>query len=826
MSKSLYVDPVLTRASGKIEFNSIPVCTYNKTVAQELKEKNFKKTDLVRIYRDITILREFETMLNLIKTQKNYNGVDTTYPGPAHLSIGQEAACVGQAYYLTKDDFNFGSHRSHSEILAKSLSCIEKLSDKELMDTMENFLGGKTLRSVEKLDATLGAPKDTKELAIRFILYGALSELFARETGFHKGMGGSMHAFFLPFGVYPNNAIVGGSAGIATGAALYKKTQHKNGIVICNIGDGSLGRGPVWEAMNFASMDQYKKLWEEKGGMPILFNVFNNSYAMGGQTRGETMAYDMCARLGAGVNPDEMYAERIDGFNPLAVIEAMGRKLDILRKGEGPVLLDTVTYRYSGHSTSDQNAYRTAEEIEAWKQYDPIITYRKNIVEAKVCKDSECEAILAETIERMTKICAHAADPAVSPYADFKADPLFIERTMFSNETVKAFSDEEPKMLQTREESTCLKRLAGKERCPIKDGKPVSKMKLFNMRDALSEVIINRFYEDPTLISYGEDVRDWGGAYAVMRDMNQSVPYSRLFNSPISEAAIVATAVGYAMCGGRALIELMYADFIGCAGDEIFNQMSKWQAMSAGILKMPVVLRVSVGSKYGAQHSQDWTALCAHIPGLKVCFPATPYEAKGLLESALQGTDPVVFFESQRIYDVGEDFHEGGVPAERYTIPMGQTTKIRDGKDITIVTIGAVLYRALKAADALKEKFGMDAEIINVPSLVPLDYSGLVESVKKTGRVVLVSDACTRGSFLNDIAQNLTTLCFDYLDAPAVVVGAKNWITPPFEFDAEFFPQDSWILDAINDKIVPLPGYVSQNGVTETEQMRRARLGV
>ena len=209
MPKSLFVDPVATRAAGSIHFEDIPVCTYNKTVAEE--RANYSDADLIRIYRDITILREFEHMLTLIKTQANYNGIETTYPGPAHLSLGQEASCVGEAYLLDKDDIIFGSHRSHSEILAKSLSCIEKMSDQELMDVMENFLGGKTLRAVEKF----GKTDDVKELAIRFILYGTLAEIFARENGFHHGMGGSMHAFFLPFGVYPNNAIVGGSATIS-----------------------------------------------------------------------------------------------------------------------------------------------------------------------------------------------------------------------------------------------------------------------------------------------------------------------------------------------------------------------------------------------------------------------------------------------------------------------------------------------------------------------------------------------------------------------------------------------------------------------------------
>ncbi len=328
------------------------------------------------------------------------------------------------------------------------------------------------------------------------------------------------------------------------------------------------------------------------------------------------------------------------------------------------------------------------------------------------------------------------------------------------------------------------------------------------------------------MIAYGEDCRDWGGAFAVYRGMMDALPHSRLFNSPLAEGAIVGTAVGYALSGGRALVELMYADFIGCAGDEIFNQMSKWQAMSAGILKMPLVLRVSVGSKYGAQHSQDWTALCAHIPGLKVCFPATPWEAKGLMETALRGTDPVVFFESQRIYDVGEQFHEGGVPEERYEITIGDTNKVRDGKDITILTIGAALYRAVDAAKQLSEKYGMEADIINIHSLVPLDYTGIIESVRKTGKVLLVSDACARGSYMNDVARNITELCFDDLDAPAVVVGARNWITPPFEFDEFFFPQASWILDAINEKLVPLSGYEPNSTCTEEEILRRSKEGV
>jgi 2-oxoisovalerate dehydrogenase E1 component len=283
--------------------------------------------------------------------------------------------------------------------------------------------------------------------------------------------------------------------------------------------------------------------------------------------------------------------------------------------------------------------------------------------------------------------------------------------------------------------------------------------------------------------------------------------------------------VGYALEGGRALVELMYCDFMGRAGDEIFNQLAKWQSMSAGILEMPVVLRVSVGSKYGAQHSQDWCAIVSHIPGLKVVFPATPYDAKGLLNTALAGSDPVVFFESQRLYDIGELF-EPEVPAGYYEVPMGPPAKRRSGIDLTLITVGATLYRALEAADLLQERYGMSCDVFDCRSINPLDYEPLVESVQRTGKVLLSSDACERGSVMQDIAGNLSQLAFDYLDAPPVVVGSRNWITPCAEVEEDFFPQANWLLDAIHERIVPLPGHQVSTNPTTGELLRRNRNGV
>lgn len=819
MPKSQFIDPSEVRKPGMVEFQPIPVNQYQKTVKDELG--NFSKEDFKNMYHDMALIREFETMINLIKTKGEYNGTPYNHPGPAHLSIGQESAAVGMAWTLTVDDFIFGSHRSHGEIIAKGMSAIHQSDDAYLMDVMTSFFDGAILKVVSKdFNGT------TKELARRFLIYGTLAEIFARENGFNKGLGGSMHAFFTPFGVYPNNAIVGGSGDIAVGAALYKKVNRKKGMVVANIGDASMACGPVWEGLTFAAMDQFNQLWEGdmKGGLPIIINIMDNQYGMGGQTCGETMGYNIAARIGAGVNDDQMHAERVDGYNPLAVIDAYKRKRKLIDEKQGPVLLDVLTYRYSGHSPSDASSYRTKEEVAAWEEQDCIQTFGEQMIEAGVATQADLDSIQKDIKDLVYESFLKVIDDEITPRMK---NAQVIADMMFSNGSVDSFSDAKPDVLQSLEENSRVKKIATKERFAFDaDGKPFSKMKQYQLRDGIFEAIIDRFYKDASLVAYGEENRDWGGAFAVYGGMTEALPYHRLFNSPISEASIVGTAIGYAMCGGRVIPEIMYCDFIGRCGDELFNQLPKWQAMSGNVLKMPVVLRVSVGSKYGAQHSQDWTSFIAQVPGIKVCFPVTPYDAKGLMNSALQGTDPVVYFESQRIYEIGEQFHKGGVPEEYYEIPFGEPDVKKEGKDITFLTIGYTLYPALEAAKILEEKYGMSVEVIDARSMVPFNYEKVVESVKKTGKIIVASDACARGSFLNDLAANIGTLCFDYLDAPVSVLGSRNWITPAYELEKSFFPQVSWFLDLINERIQPLPGHISGENFTDAEIIRRAKLGV
>ncbi len=819
MPKVQTIDPNEVRNPGYVEFQPIPVNQYQKSVKDE--KENFTNDEFKAIYHDMALIREFETMINLIKTKGEYNGTPYNHPGPAHLSIGQESAAVGMAWTLNVDDFIFGSHRSHGEIIAKGMSAIHKLDDEQLTQIMESFFDGAIYEIVKK-----DFEGSVKELARRFLVYGTLAEIFARETGFNRGLGGSMHAFFTPFGVYPNNAIVGGSGDIAVGAALYKKVNRKPGLVVANIGDAAMACGPVWEGITFAAMDQFRELWEGdmQGGLPVIINIMNNQYGMGGQTSGETMGYDIAARIGAGVNPDQMHAERVDGYNPLAVIDAYKRKRKVIEEKRGPVLLDVLTYRYSGHSPSDASSYRTKEEVEAWEAQDCIFSFSKQMIEAGVATQSDLDNINDNIGKLINEMFLKAIDDNISPRMK---NAEVIGDMMFSNGSVDSFSDAKPEVLIPMEENPRVKKIANKERFAFDaDGKPFSKMKQYQLRDGIFEAIIDRFYKDASLVAYGEECRDWGGAFAVYNGLTESLPYNRLFNSPISEASILGTAIGYAMCGGRVIPEIMYCDFIGRAGDEIFNQLPKWQAMSGNVLKMPVVVRVSVGSKYGAQHSQDLTSLVAHIPGIKVCFPATPYDAKGLMNAALQGTDPVIFFESQRIYDIGEQFHEGGVPKGYYEIEMGEPDIKRSGEDITFLTVGYTLYQALKAADELQEKYGMSAEVIDARSLVPFNYEKVIESVKKTGKIIIAGDATERGSFLNDLATNISQLTFDYLDAPVCVLGSRNWITPAHELEDSFFPQPSWFIDMIHERIQPLKDYIPGQNFTDGELVKRSKRGI
>jgi 2-oxoisovalerate dehydrogenase E1 component len=821
MAKELLIDPAMVRATAELELGSIPINAYQPDLGQE--QELHGDESLGRIGRDMLLVREFELMLNAIKREGSYQGVSYIHAGPAHLSIGQEAEAVGQAFTLGVEDKVFGSHRSHGEVIAKGLSAIASSGEGFLHDAFSTWSDGVIWKVVEK---RLADP-DFEQQAINYLLYGMTAETFGRRTGFNRGLGGSMHAFFPPLGIYPNNAIVGGSAPLATGAALYNRLQGQSGLVVASIGDASTGTGPVWESFNFAAMAQLKTLLdaEHRGGLPVIFFIVNNFYGMGGQTIGETMAYERLARIGAGINPENMHAQTIDGNNPLAVIDAMITARQHIESGDGPVLIDCQTYRLSGHSPSDASSYRTKDELDLWTASDPITAYFDRLVEGGVVTATRHDELKEWAQQKIKAALEVAIDGSESPRLSLRHDATVMAKITFNNSQVSADDAPPGETTVPLADLPHLASLAKKSRSGLVDGKVASGARAITFRDAIFEAVAAHAARDNRLALWGEENRDWGGSFGVYRGLTELLPRHRLFNAPISEAAIIGTGVGYALSGGRSLVELMYADFIGRAGDEMFNQMAKWQPMSGGLIKIPMVARISVGAKYGAQHSQDWSSMVAGVPGLKVVFPATARDAKGLMAAALAGNDPVVFFESQRLYDMPETVYPE-VPSEYYEIPIGEPNVVRAGTDLSILTVGAALYRALDAATQLEEQYALSTEVIDARSLVPFDYTQILASVAKTGRLLCVSDANLRGSWLNTVAAKVNTEAFDDLDGPVVVLGARNWIAPPAEMEWEFFVTPEDILDAIHTRVLSLPGHQVQEGPGAEGTLEESRLGI
>lgn len=810
MPKNLLVDPTTVRRPDTLSFAPIPVNSVLPPIQEWQDEMG--DTALLRMLEHMVAVREFESMLDSFKRTGAYGEVTYDHKGPAHLSIGQEAAAVGQAAALQIRDIVFGSHRSHGEFLAKGLAAIEEADESWLANTMNTYLDGAILRLVEE-HLPDGGPRAR---ARQFLYYGLLAEIFGRQTGFNRGLGGSMHAFFTPFGSYPNNAIVGGSAPIATGAALWRRVAGDPGIVVATIGDASTGCGPVWESLNLAAMGQLFTMWEEghRGGLPIVFFFANNFYGMGGQTIGETMAYDRLARIAGGVRADSLHAETVDGQDPLAVLAAMRRARSHIDAGDGPVLLDVQTYRQSGHSPSDASSYRSREEMELWRSADPIDLYAAFLTDAGISVD--LDGLRAKERELIERVAAIATDLHTSP----RLGAPQIAASMWNDTTIDLAEAPPATTRMPLTASPRVAELARKSRSGLRDGQLVGKTRAVVLRDALWEAIAEHATRDGRLVIYGEENRDWDGAFGVYRGLTDLLPYHRLFNAPISEAAIIGSAVGVAISGGRALVELMYADFLGRAGDEVFNQLAKWQGMSGGLLRMPVVVRVSVGSKYGAQHSQDWSSIAAHVPGLKVVYPATPYDAKGLMASALSGDNPVIFLESQRLYDQTEVIHPD-VPAEYYRVPIGEPYLARSGDTVTLVSGGPTLYRTLDAANIMANRYNVECDVFDARTIVPMDAQPIIDSVRKTGRLLVVGDACERGSWMHSLATLVGAEAFALLDAPPTVVGARNWITPPAELEELFFPTTDRIIDTVHHRLLPLSGHSPARDLDGVELTRR-----
>ncbi|HAJ95601.1 MAG TPA: pyruvate dehydrogenase, partial [Actinobacteria bacterium] len=612
--------------------------------------------------------------------------------------------------------------------------------------------------------------------------YRMIAELFGKTHGYCRGVGGGMHIADFELGHLGANAIVGGHVPIAAGAAMSIRYKDDNAMVLCLAGDGAYSNGVVLETLNLAAMAQFKNgLMGRKFGIPMIFGIVNNQYAMSGQSAGEITGIDYMARRAAGFDTDLMHAEIVDGMDILAVRDSVKRAKDIIKKGDGPVLLEFMTYRYKGHSLSDPLTYRDREELAAWRKRDAIATFEEKLKKAKFptgkgakITEKDIKALYKKVKERNAAMAKFAAA------TDFPKDESLLTH-LYSQKT----EDRVPK-----------KYLSPRTASPLPEYKRDDKGQI-NARIAVREAIIEEMARDKRVIIFGEDIADYGGAFGVTNDLLKTFSRDRVFNVSISEAGMVGAAVGMAMTGLKPIVEMMYNDFIMQALGQIGNQAAKWSYMSGGQISIPMVLRTTIGGGkgYAGQHSQSLEALVTHIPGLKVVAPASAYDFKGLLKSAIRDDNPVIFFEQQLIYN-----SLGVVPGEEYLVPIGKAKVLKEGKDITIVCWSYMVEQSLKAAKTLEAE-GISAEVVDIRTLIPLDTDTIIASVKKTGKVIVTSQEVEQGSFISEIITRIQESCFDWLDAPIQRLGAPNGIPPSAEnLEKLFLPDAEKLVKIIKEK--------------------------
>lgn len=565
-----------------------------------------------------------------------------------------------------------------------------------------------------------------------------MAELCGRETGYCLGRGGSMHIADVEKGNLGATGIVGGNIPVATGAALALQMQETDRVVLCFFGDGASQTGNFHESLNLAS------LWS----LPVVFIVENNLYGMSVPLKNSAANVDIASRACAYDMPGEV----VDGMDLPVVREAVSRAVERARQGEGPSLIECQTYRWYGHSRSDPRAYRTKEEEAAWKSRDPIPNFAAWLVENGICTEKEIDSLeeqVEDAIDTATEFALDSSMPL----------PEELEKFVYA-----PFKWTEADYARERE-----------LRIKCRNGGSDTRKILY--REALQEAAREEMLRDPSIFIMGEDVGLYGGAYGATRGLYDEFGPGRVRDTPISEATIGGAAVGAAMAGMRPIAEIMYVDFTLLAMDQIANQGAKNRYMFGGKTIVPMVIRTEggAGRSIAAHHSQSLEALWTHFPGIYVVMPSTPFDAKGLLKAAIRDDNPVMFIEHKMLYGV-----EGHVPEEDYVIPFGVADIKREGSDVTVITYSRMVHRALDAADELAKE-GFSVEVIDLRTLKPLDMETIASSVKKTGRVVGLTEAYKTGSFISELAMRIQEEVFDWLDAPVVRVAAADVPVPMAE---------------------------------------------
>ena len=619
---------------------------------------------LKRLYQVMVCVRRFDE-----KTVELFNA--GLVKGTAHSYVGQEAVATGACAHLTREDSVISNHRGHGHCIAK------------------------------------GARLDLM-----------MAELMGRESGYCRGLGGSMHIAALDLNILGANGIVAAGVPLGAGAALAAKLRGTDRVVLSFFGDGGANQGVVHETMNLAAV------WT----LPFIFVCENNKYALSTDQSRTTAGEGVTARARAYGIP----AVRVDGNDLLAVYDAVGEAVTRARRGEGPSCVEAVTYRWGGHSMrANLPEYRTKEEELEWMARDPIGRVEQRLLEMGA-SDVELKELRQHVDGELDAAAAYAVE---SP-----------EPTVEMMEAAVYAPHARGQELASR---------AGRE---------------MTFAEALNAALQQEMARDDRVFLMGEDVGLIGGIFGVSRGLRERFGEDRVRDTPISEPSFVGMGVGAAVAGMRPIVEIQIWDFIAMTMDQVVNQAAKIRYMLGGRPTVPLVIRGPQGGgiRLAAQHSQSLEAWFVHVPGLVVVAPSTPYDAKGLLASAIRDDNPLIFLEHKMLYPT-----KGEVPEGEYLIPLGKADVKRRGTDVTVVATQMMVQRALGAAQDL-EGDGISLEVIDPRTLVPLDEEAILESVGKTHRLVIVHEAVKRGGFGAEVAALVTERAFDELDAPIVRLGARN----------------------------------------------------
>lgn len=552
-------------------------------------------------------------------------------------------------------------------------------------------------------------------------LYRLFAQWQGKASGFTNGRDRSFHFGSREHHIVGMISHLGPQLGVANGIALAHILRKEPKVTAVFTGEGATSEGDFHEALNIASV------WN----LPVLFCVENNGYGLSTPVS-EQFRCENLADKGIGY---AMEAHIIDGNNVLEVYSMVQELSESLRKNPRPVLLEFKTFRMRGHEEASGTKYVPQELMDHWAAKDPLENYTQHLRESDILKEKEEVVYKTEIAHQINENLERA----------FNEKPVDFDKTKELNDVFKIFEYQEYK----------------------------ENLKVDNIRlvDAVSSGLKQSMERHDNLVIMGQDIAEYGGVFKVTEGFVDVFGRDRVRNTPICESAVVTTGMGLAINGMKAVVEMQFGDFVSTGFNPIVNYLAKvhyrWGQPADVVIRMPC----GAGVGAGPFHSQTNEAWFTKVPGLKVVYPAFPRDAKGLLATAINDPNPVLFFEHKALYRSVY----GDVPTEYYTLPFGKACRIREGNKISLITYGAGVHWAI---DALDEMGMEDVDLLDLRSLCPLDTKAIFDSARKTGKVVLLQEDSLFGGIISDISAMIAEHCFEYLDAPIKRVGSLETPVP------------------------------------------------